>query len=673
MTRDKNSPMVITLKDKCRVCYTCVRECPAKAIRIADGQAEIITSRCIGCGNCVRVCSQKAKKVLSTIKDVQELLAEKEPIAAIIAPSFPAEFSDYDYQTLVGMVRALGFTYVNEVAFGADLVAFKVREILVKNPDKRYISTACPAVFGYIKRYNPELINMLINVVSPMVATARMLRSLHNPKLRIVFIGPCIAKMGEANSDEMIGEIDEVLTFEELHRLFSEVGIKPEKVKPSDFDPPHAAKGSLFPIQRGLLETAEIHEDLISGDVISASGRSNFVNAMIEFASGELDARFLDVLCCDGCIMGAGMTTVDPPFKRRARVSQYAAQSLKKRDQQSWQTYFDRFSKLDLSRDFVPYSQRLPYPDEKDIKANLARMGKFKPEDELNCGACGYETCREHAVAIIKGLAEPEMCLPYTIEVLHKTIRELNLSHAQCEDIRSALMQSEKMASMGQLAAGIAHEVNNPLGVVLMYAHLLAEDCPADSSMHEDLNMIAEQADRCKKIVSGLLNFARQNKVSYKMIDLNDLIDNFTTMVELPQNVQIRLAHGLLDPLAEIDADQIVQVLINLVNNSITAMPNGGIITIKTTGIDDMVGISVSDTGTGIPKEYLSKIFEPFFTTKKVGQGTGLGLSIIYGIIKMHSGDIRVESNTDPAIGPTGTTFNITLPRIRKKITNPVA
>ncbi|MCK9244875.1 MAG: ATP-binding protein, partial [Candidatus Marinimicrobia bacterium] len=187
------------------------------------------------------------------------------------------------------------------------------------------------------------------------------------------------------------------------------------------------------------------------------------------------------------------------------------------------------------------------------------------------------------------------------------------------------------------------------------------------------LNMIAEQADRCKKIVSGLLNFARQNKVSYKMIDLNDLIDNFTTMVELPQNVQIRLAHGLLDPLAEIDADQIVQVLINLVNNSITAMPNGGIITIKTTGIDDMVGISVSDTGTGIPKEYLSKIFEPFFTTKKVGQGTGLGLSIIYGIIKMHSGDIRVESNTDPAIGPTGTTFNITLPRIRKKITNPVA
>ncbi len=668
MTRDKNIPLIITLKDKCRVCYTCVRECPAKAIRIADGQAEIITSRCIGCGNCVRVCSQKAKKVLSSIEEVQTLLAQKQPIAAIIAPSFAAEFTEFDFTALVGMIRALGFTYVNEVAFGADLVANKVRQMLADNPGKRYISTACPAVFGYIKRYNPELIDQLMNVVSPMIATARMLRALHDSELKVVFIGPCIAKMGEAYSDEMNGEIDEVLTFEELRRMFDQAGIKPENAGPSDFDPPYAAKGMLFPIQRGLLESAGLHEDLLSGEIISASGRSNFVNAMMEFASGELDARLLDVLCCDGCILGAGMTTIDPPFKRRAHVSQYAAQTLKKRNPQEWQKYFDRFTHLDLSRKFEPFYQRLPSPAVADITATLARMGKFSPADELNCGACGYETCRAHAVAILKGLAEPEMCLPYTIEVLHKTIRELNLSHAQLEDIRSALMQAEKLASMGQLAAGIAHEVNNPLGVVLMYAHLLAEECPAESSMREDLDMIVEQADRCKKIVSGLLNFARQNKVSYKMVDLNDLIDNFVTTVQLPEKVQMRLAHGLLDPHAEIDADQLVQVLINLVNNSLTAMPDGGTLTIKTTGNDEVIRISVSDTGTGIPKEHLGKIFEPFFTTKKVGQGTGLGLSIIYGIIKMHSGDIRVESNADPAQGPTGTTFTITLPRKHKKV-----
>jgi len=670
MTRDKNNPLIITLKDKCRVCYTCVRECPAKAIRITDGQAEIITSRCIGCGNCVRVCSQKAKKVLSSIEEIQTMLAGKQPVAAIIAPSFPAEFAEYDFTKLVGMIRALGFTYVNEVAFGADLVARKVRETLVENPEKRYISTACPAVFGYIKRYNPELIEMLMGVVSPMVATSRMLRSLHGANLQVVFIGPCIAKMGEAYSDEMNGEIDEVLTFEELRRMIDQAAFKPEKVAPADFDPPHAGKGMLFPIQRGLLESAELREDLLSGEIISASGRSNFVDAVMEFASGELEARFMDVLCCDGCILGAGMTTTDPLYKRRSHVSQYAAQALKRRDRQEWQTYFDRFSQLDLTRNFVPFYQRLPNPAVADITATLARMGKFNPADELNCGACGYETCREHAVAILKGLAEPEMCLPYTIEVLHKTIRELNISHVQLEDTRTALMQSEKMASMGQLAAGIAHEVNNPLGVVLMYAHLLAEDCPAESSLRQDLNMIVEQADRCKKIVSGLLNFARQNKVSYKNIDLNDLIDNFVTTVQLPENIQMRLAHGLLDPLAEVDADQLIQVLMNLVNNSITAMPKGGILTIKTTGGDDVIRISVCDTGNGIPKEYLSKIFEPFFTTKKVGQGTGLGLSIIYGIIKMHSGDVRVESNADPAQGPTGTTVTITLPRKHKKTEN---
>ncbi len=673
MTRDKNHPLIITIKDKCRVCYTCVRECPAKAIRIADGQAEIIASRCIGCGNCVKVCSQKAKKVLSSIEEVQSLLDHNQPVAAILAPSFPAEFTEYDYSTLVGMIRALGFKYVNEVGFGADLVAGQVRRILAENPDKRFISTACPAVFGYIKRYNPELIELLINVVSPMIATARMLREMHAVDLRVVFIGPCIAKMGEAYSDEMSGEIDEVLTFEELRRMFEQAGIAAAKTTPSDFDLPYAARGALFPISRGLLETAELHEDLVSGEIISASGRSNFVNAITEFASGELGARFLDVLCCDGCIMGAGMTTDDLPYKRRVNVSRYASQVLERRDHLEWQKYYDRFSRLDLTRNFEPFYQRLPYPAQADITATLARMGKFKPEDELNCGACGYETCREHAVAIIKGLAEPEMCLPYTIEVLHKTIRELNLSHAQLEDIRSALMQSEKMASMGQLAAGIAHEVNNPLGVVLMYAHLLAEECPTDSAMREDLDMIVEQADRCKKIVSGLLNFARQNKMSYKSVDLNELIDNFVTTVKIPENVQMRLAHGLLDPLAEIDPDQIIQVLINLVNNSITAMPNGGTLTIKTTGNDESVRISVSDNGTGIPKEHLSKIFEPFFTTKKVGQGTGLGLSIIYGIIKMHSGDIRVESNADPTQGPTGTTFTITLPRKHRKVAGTVS
>ncbi len=655
--------IVTTIQDRCRVCYTCVRECPAKAIRIANGQAEVIAERCIGCGNCVRVCSQKAKQVVSSTDDVMKLVNSEAKVAACVAPSFAAEFTEINEEQLVGMVRQLGFKYVTEVAFGADLVARKTRELLAQTNENRYIATACPAVFGYVKRYHPELINNLAPVVSPMIASARALRKLHGKDLKIVFIGPCIAKKGEAYSDEMNGEIDEVLTFSELRQLFHQNKVSSDAIELSDFDPPYAYRGSLFPIGRGLLEAANIQEDLVSNKVISASGQSNFIGAIIEFSLGEENADFLDVLCCDGCIMGAGMTTKEPLFRRRSRVSAYVRHSLKTRSQRDWAEYMKKFKDLDLSRSFTPYDQRISSPDEEKIKEILAKMGKLKPEDELNCGACGYETCREHAVAIYKGLAESEMCLPYTIEKLHKTIKELGISNEQLASTREALIQSEKMASMGQLAAGIAHEINNPLGVVLMYSHLLMQEYGEQDEETEDLQMIVQHADRAKKIVAGLLNFARQNKVNLKPVNIPDLINDSIKSVYIPENVKVKTDFQFKNPTADIDRDQLIQVFTNFYNNSITAMPDGGKLTVEGRDDGDKIMITVKDTGTGIPKELIPKIFEPFFTTKKLGKGTGLGLAITYGILKMHRGDIYVDSNSDPNEGPTGTSIRVTLPR----------
>jgi len=662
----KLEPLVRTIKGKCRACYTCVRECPAKAIRIVEGQAEVIPHRCIGCGNCVRVCSQGAKVVQSSIIEVQEILQSGDRVAAIIAPSFPADFYEMDYREFVGKIRALGFDLVNEVGFGADLVGRKMRELLEQSND-RHISSACPAVFGYIKRYHPELIDKIAPVVSPMVATARALHEIHGKDLRMIFIGPCVAKMGEAYSQELEGEIDEVLTFQEIHQMFEKAHTLLEDVTPSDFDPPHAGRGNLFPIRRGLLEAAGITEDLISGEVVSANGRTNFIDAIMEFGSGDLDARLLDVLCCDGCIMGAGMRTKYPLYRRRTLVSNHVRKVSSRRDPAVWQAYMDQFEELDLSRVFIPNDQRIADPAEEAVIEILQRLGKVKPDDELNCGACGYETCREHAIAIYKGLAESEMCLPYTIERLHNSIRELNLSHENLDKTKAALIQAEKMASMGQLAAGIAHEVNNPLGVVLMYAHLLAEEVDQKSEMADDLKMIVEQADRCKNIVSGLLNFARQNKVSYKTVNVTGMVENFLKTVQTPANITLTFQNELGDNSgAEIDHDQIIQVITNLVNNSLTALPDGGEVRIKASADTEWLYLEISDTGCGIPKDHLTKIFEPFFTTKKLGLGTGLGLSIIYGIVKMHNGDIRVDSNCDLLAGPTGTNFRITLPRKKR-------
>jgi len=668
-----DQPLVTTIKDRCRVCYTCVRECPAKAIRIANGQAEVISERCIGCGNCVRVCSQKAKSVVSSIKEVKKLLASGNKVSACIAPSFAAEFSEMDYKEFVGMVRSLGFTYVHEVSFGADLVARRTRELLAESKDQRFITTPCPAVFGYVKRYHPELIDSLAPVVSPMVAMARVLRKIHGDDLKVVFIGPCIAKKREAYSKELYHEIDEVLTFQELHYMLEENSLNgngsAEAVHASDFDPPRSRKGSLFPIGRGLLETANIHEDLIAGEVISATGRTNFIDAIMEFSSTETNAKLLDVLCCDGCIMGSGMTTTAPPFRRRALVSNFVRKTLAERDMEEWVYYMEKFKNLDLSRTFQPNDQRIPAPAEEEIQKILAKIGKFTPEDELNCGACGYDTCREHAIAIFKGLAETEMCLPYSIEQLHKTIEELAVSNEQLASTREALIQSEKMASMGQLAAGIAHEINNPLGVVLMYAHLLLEELDTQAEITTDLQMIADHADRAKKIVAGLLNFARQNKVNLIKIDLKKLLDDAIKAVQSPNNIEIVVNHKIENPRVELDRDQIIQVFTNLIDNSYNAMPNGGQLTIQTEGDQEIIRIKVIDTGTGIQKEIISKIFEPFFTTKKSGKGTGLGLAISYGIVKMHYGNIDVVSNADPAEGPTGTCFTVTLPRLGKKVT----
>lgn len=657
--------LVRTIKDKCRVCYTCVRECPAKAIRISNGQAEVIPERCIGCGNCYKVCSQNAKEILDSISDVETLLKNNNKVAAIIAPSFPVEFHETDYTTFVGMVRELGFTYVCEVGFGADLVARKMRELFADNPDQRFVSTACPAVFGYVKRYHPELINKLAPVVSPMLATSRALKKLYGEDLKIVFIGPCIAKKGEALAGEVAGEVDAVLTFEELRKLFALKEIDKNRVKVSDFDPPHARRGALFPIGGGLLHAAEIPEDLVTSEVVSANGRTKFIDAILEFAAGDVSTRFLDVLCCDGCIMGAGITCNEPFLKRRAYVSNYVNRIMRKRDLGEWLYYMNYFKNLDLSRTFEPIDTRLPNPGEEEIQRILRKMGKYKKEDELNCGACGYETCREHAIAIYKGLAESEMCLPYTIEKLHKTIRKLDLSNKKLASIKEALIQSEKLASMGQMAAGIAHELNNPLGIIIMYSNLILEELPENSEIYSEVKTICEEAERCRKIVSGLLNFARKNKVNLNPIDIKEFINNCLKVLKVPRNITIKTKFDISNPVVLIDRDQMVQVITNIVKNSVDAMPDGGEITIKVSEAGNYVKIELSDTGCGIPEDILPRIFEPFFTTKKQGKGTGLGLSVVYGIIKMHRGKISVKSNSDPSRGKTGTTFTIELPRNR--------
>ncbi|HRZ79966.1 MAG TPA: [Fe-Fe] hydrogenase large subunit C-terminal domain-containing protein, partial [bacterium] len=652
---------VYTVKDRCRVCYTCVRECPAKAIRVTSGQAEIIPERCICCGNCVTVCSQNAKRFRGALEEVEQILASGSRTAAIVAPSFPAEFNDIpDYRIMVSMIRSLGFNYVSEVAFGADLVADRYKKVLGDvNPDIFTIAANCPAAVNFIEHYHPSLVPNIGKIVSPMIAMARVMRAEYGDDLKIVFIGPCIAKKDEIDDPQVIGEVQKALTFIELREAFRGHSITPESVGPTEFDPPLGGRGAIFPVTRGMLQTIRMNVDISSTNIIVAEGRQELTEALREFETGVLKNHHLELLCCQGCIMGPGMSEDAKRFVRRTNVADYVKSKLPALDTELWEKYMEKYKDLDLSREYIEDDQRIAVPSDVKITEVLKKMGKENDEDMLDCGACGYETCLLHAIAIVKGLAESEMCLPNTIEKLHRSIEEL-------ESTKAALKHSEKLASMGQLAAGIAHEVNNPLGVVLLYSNLLVDEIDKNSQVYQDVVMISEQAERCRNIVGGLLNFARKNDVNYVNANVEDLVNSVIKSVIVPENVEMIVINSSRLAEAELDVEQIKQVMINLVKNAIEAIDSSkGKVVVNIAGNEKDLIIKVIDNGPGIPQENMDKLFVPFFTTKPAGKGTGLGLPVSYGIVKMHKGQISVISNCNPSKGETGTTFVITLPRKR--------
>lgn len=675
MNQPAQNQFIFTVKDRCRVCYACIRECPAKAIRIENGQAEIIASRCILCGNCIKVCSRNAKMFSFSIDKVKKLLREHPKVAAIVAPSIAAEFTDIsDHKAFVGMIKALGFHYVNEVAFGAELVAHKYQELVSKNPERTFISTSCPAIVSFVEKHHIQVIGALSPIVSPMIATAKVLKELHGEEIRIVFIGPCIAKKGEAARNQFSGLVDEVISFVELRRMFSERGLTEHNVEPFEFDPPLAGKGAIFPISGGMLQTIDLEEDFIKGEIVVAEGRQEVTGVLKEFEEGYLEAKLFDLLCCNGCINGAGMSHKHQFFNKRKSISNFTKRRFDMLDHEEWKKNLATYLELDFNRTFRSDDQRLLNDANlAEIKKVMDQLGKKSPEDELNCGACGYDTCHDHAIAIVNGNAEIEMCLPNTIDKLHEYIKELDISNKNLESTKAALKQSEKLASMGQLAAGIAHEVNNPLGVVIMYSHILLDEIDATSPLFRDLQLIVEQADRCKKIIGGLLNFARKSKVYFTKTNVNQLIKGGLRTLILPENIKLMIQVRTKDPIVECDPDQMVQVFGNLFKNAVDAMPSGGMLKVVVSDDPETneVEFEVTDTGTGISPQNLERMFEPFFTTKESGHGTGLGLPIIYGIVKMHRGNIKVESNDNPSKGETGTTFLVSIPRHNVEVGEP--
>ncbi|MBM4040410.1 MAG: histidine kinase [Planctomycetes bacterium] len=656
--------IVSTIREKCKRCYTCVRECPAKAIKVEAGQAMVIEERCIACGNCVKVCAQKAKLIEDSIATVRAMLKNGDRVFACLAPSFPAAFHPTRPGRIVAAIRKLGFAEVWEVAFGAELISHAYARLFreAQRTGRRVIASPCPAVVAFVEKYMPALHDALAPIVSPMVAAARAIRQRHGQSVRIVFIGPCVAKKNEVRDPKVAGEVDAVLSFRELADMIDSAGIEPETLPESGFDSPRCHVGRSFPISGGLLKTAGLSTDILENSVVTTEGKDRVLDALDAVAEGRSQARFFDVLFCEGCIAGPKIMNDLSVFARKEIIADYVNEQSRFTTQKDIAEALAEFVALDLTRGFTPQDLKLRQPAEEEIAQALRSLRKFSPDDQLNCGACGYRSCREKAIAVCQGLAEPEMCLPYLVEELEDTCKELQTSHVELKSAQQRLLESERLASMGQLSAGVAHEINNPLGTVLLYSHMLLKQLRDGDPRRADLQMIANEATRCKTIVRGLLDFARQSRVAKASTDLAALVDDvFTIMAPRAQAAGVELVHqvpaGL--PRMMLDAAQIKQLLVNLVHNGIDAILGRGQVTVgaRLCNGGRSVEVRVADTGCGIPEENLSRVFTPFFTTKEMGQGTGLGLAICYGVVKMHSGDITVESHVGK-----GTTFTITLP-----------
>lgn len=652
-----NQGIVSTIPDRCRRCFTCIRECPAAAIKVINGQAAVMGDRCISCGHCVKVCSQNAKKIQSDLQYVSEVLLAGKNTVAVVAPSFAASFPE-EYLKLPAALRKLGFGKAVETAFGADLISEYYRQVFKSDERKTLISSACPAVVNYIEKYRPELVPNIARVVSPMIALGKYLKTSLQKDTKVVFIGPCIAKKYEYADEPVAGVIDAVLTFAEVKKLLKEKDIYFPSLNNEDFDPPHAFMGKVYPLAGGLIKTAEISGDILEKEIIVVEGKQKVIEIIDGIANKSINAGFVDILFCEGCISGPAIDSNLNYYSRREKVIDYISEKIHTDDKQIWKSNIYNSRNINFSRDFIPNDQRKPYPGEEKILEILAKTDKFTVNDELNCGACGYNTCRDYAVAIAKELAESEMCLPYLIDQLNKAYNDLN-------DAQEQLRTAEKLVSIGQLAAGVAHEINNPLGTIMLYASLLKKTIEKkleENQPKEDIELIIDEANRCKNIVANLLNFAREGKLNLSEVNILSVIDGIIkTAKKNPvfKDIEIKTESGTAGYIIEGDEDQLKQVFLNLINNALESVEDSDIkkVEINISEEDGFLVIIVSDTGTGIARENSGKIFTPFFTTKKIGKGTGLGLAISYGIVKMHHGFISFKSESGK-----GTSFFVKLP-----------
>lgn len=391
-------PNCLTLKkSNCKNCYKCIRHCPVKSIRFSGEQAHIVGNECILCGQCFVVCPQNAKEIVDETEKTKVFLQSGAPVIVSIAPSFAANYDGIGINSMRKALKKLGFFDVEETAAGATMVKNEYDRILNEEDRDILISSCCHSVNLLIQKYFPKLLVYLADVVSPMQAHCLDIKRRY-PNAKTVFIGPCVAKKDEAEHYE--GIVDSVLTFEELTNWLKSENIELEP----EMDENEHSRARFFPTNGGILKT--MAKSAQKYTYMSIDGTDNCIAALKDIESGEIHNCFIEMSACvSSCVGGPVMEKYHRmPIRDYAAVAKYAGE----KDFEVTQP-----DKMELKKHFEFIEHKLQTPSDYEINEILRQMGKMKPSDELNCGSCGYNTCREKAIAIYQGKAEISMCLPY--------------------------------------------------------------------------------------------------------------------------------------------------------------------------------------------------------------------------------------------------------------------
>lgn len=384
-------------KSNCKNCYKCIRHCPVKSIRFSAGQAHIIPDECILCGQCFVVCPQNAKQIVDETEKVRVLLQSGQPVVVSLAPSFIADFDGAGIEAMRDALKKLGFYDVEETALGATMVKREYDRMLREGKRDIVISSCCHSVNLLIRKYFPDLLPYLADVLSPMLAHCQDIKR-RIPNAKTVFIGPCVAKKDEA--EEYRGIVDAVLTFEELTEWFERENVYPEHRIVQDDE----SRARFFPTAGGILKT--MVKDAEDYAYMAVDGTQNCIAALKDIQSGKVHKCFIEMSSCVGSCAGGPVMRKShrSPVESYVSISSYAGTK---------DFAVDQPEEKDLKQQFPAIGHNAPIPDEEQIRKILREMGKTDPRKELNCGSCGYNSCRDKAVAIFQGKAEISMCLPY--------------------------------------------------------------------------------------------------------------------------------------------------------------------------------------------------------------------------------------------------------------------